>query len=63
VKGVEKCPACTTSRSHTDKFEKILSAITDELKKRDIACVDDKKELAMALSVMVADSLEIDIYK
>jgi hypothetical protein len=60
---MEKCPACTTSRSHTEKFEKVLSAITDELKKRDIACADDKDGLAMALSVLVADSLEIDIYK
>jgi hypothetical protein len=60
---MEKCPACTTSRSHTEKFEKILSAISGELKTRDIACVDDKEELAMALSVLVADSLEIDIYE
>lgn len=60
---MEKCPACTTSRIHTEEFEKIFSAISDELAKRDIKCVDDKHELAMALSVLVADSLEMDIYR
>ncbi|MEJ2697683.1 MAG: hypothetical protein P8013_13675 [Candidatus Sulfobium sp.] len=60
---MEKCPACTTSRSHTDKFEKIFAAISAELEKREITCVDDKQELAMALSVLVADSLDMDIYK
>jgi hypothetical protein len=60
---MEKCPACATARSHTEKFERILSAISDELKRRDTACMDDKEELAMALSVLVADSLEIAIYK
>lgn len=60
---MEKCPACATRRDHTDEFGKILSAISGELSKRDISCVEDKHELAMALSVLVADSLEIDIYK
>lgn len=60
---MEGCHVCSTSRSHTEAFEKILSAIVGELANRDITCVDDKQELAIALSVLVADSLEIDIYK
>ncbi|MGD1076142.1 MAG: hypothetical protein ABR903_08725 [Thermodesulfovibrionales bacterium] len=60
---MEKCPACTTSRSHTERFDKLYATIFHELKKRNISCIDDTEELAMALSVLAADSLEIDIYK
>jgi hypothetical protein len=60
---MEVCPACTTSRSHTEKFGKILAAISGELNKREAVCVDDKQELALALAVLVADALDMDIYK
>lgn len=57
-----KCPACTTHRVHTETFDKILSAIANELKERKVSGIDEE-ELAMALSVMVADVLNIDIYQ
>jgi hypothetical protein len=38
------------------------TAILDELKKRNIQGVGDAEELAKALSILVADSLGIDIY-
>jgi hypothetical protein len=40
----------------------MYTAILDELKRRNIPGVEDPDELAKALSVLVADSLEIDIY-
>ncbi len=58
-----QCPARTTHRSHTETFDKIFSAILDELKKRKTSGSDDAEELAMALSVLVADALKIDIYQ
>ncbi|MGD0885113.1 MAG: hypothetical protein ABSA46_09625 [Thermodesulfovibrionales bacterium] len=60
---MKKCPACTTSRSHTKKFDKLYTTIFHELKKRNVSSVDDIEELAMALSVLAADSLDIDIYE
>ena len=58
-----QCPACTTHRAHTETFDKILSAIANELRERKITGIEDVDELAMALSVMVADALKIDIYQ
>ena len=58
-----QCPACTTHRVHTEIFDKILSAIATELKERKVSGIDDVDELAMALSVLVADALKIDIYQ
>jgi hypothetical protein len=57
----EKCSVCITPK-HTDKFTKIYAVIVDELKKRNIQGVGDAEELAKALSILVADSLGIDIY-
>ena len=57
-----QCPACTTHRVHTEAFDKILSVIVKELEERKLSGID-KEELAMALSVMVADALKIDIYQ
>jgi hypothetical protein len=57
-----QCPACTTQRVHTETFEKILSAIATEIKERKVPGIDEE-ELAMALSVLVADALKIDIYQ
>ncbi|MCC6347619.1 MAG: hypothetical protein IT388_10575 [Nitrospirales bacterium] len=57
-----QCPI-NPRRSHTEKFEKIHSALHDELLKRNISGVDDVEELSMALAVLVADSLEIDVYE
>jgi hypothetical protein len=57
----EKCSVCVTP-THTEKFEKIYAAIHDELKKRNIQGSEDAGELAKALSILVADSLGIDIY-
>ena len=56
------CPACTTHRVHTEAFDKILSVIVNELKERKVSGIDEE-ELAMALSVLVADALKIDIYQ
>lgn len=58
----EKCSVCVTP-THTEKFEKIHAVIHEELKKRKIHGSEDAGELAMALSVLVADSLGIDVYK
>ena len=58
-----QCPACTTHRIHTEAFDKMLSAIVNELKERKLSGIDDADELAMALSVLVADALKIDIYQ
>ena len=58
-----QCPSCTTHRVHTVTFDKILSAIANELRERKDTGVEDVGELAMALSVMVADALKIDIYQ
>jgi hypothetical protein len=57
----EKCSVCVTPK-HTDQFTKINAAIVDELKRRNIPGVEDADELAKALSILVADSLGIDIY-
>lgn len=56
------CPTCTTSRPHSEKFDRIYGAIFTELNKGEMPCVEDVGELAMALSVLVADALDIDIY-
>jgi len=40
----------------------MYAAILDELKRRNMAGLEDPDELAKALSILVADSLEIDIY-
>jgi len=58
-----QCPACTTHRVHTEAFDKMLSVITNELKERKVSGIDDVDELAMALSVLVADTMKIDIYQ
>jgi hypothetical protein len=57
-----QCPACTTHRVHTEAFDKMLSVIAKELKERKVSGIDEE-ELAMALSVLVADALKIDIYQ
>jgi hypothetical protein len=57
----EKCSVCITP-THTEKFDRIYAAILDELKKRNIRGIEDPDELAKALSILVADSLEINIY-
>lgn len=58
-----QCPACTTHRVHTEPFDKILSVIANELKERKVPGIEDADELAMALSVLVADALRMDIYQ
>jgi hypothetical protein len=58
-----QCPACTTHRVHTEAFDRILSVIANELKERKVSGIEDVDELAMALSVLVADALKIDIYQ
>jgi hypothetical protein len=58
-----QCPACTTHRVHTETFDKILSVIAKELKERKASGIEEVDELAMALSVLVADALKIDIYQ
>ncbi|MBZ0157982.1 MAG: hypothetical protein K8I29_17435 [Alphaproteobacteria bacterium] len=59
-----QCPI-NPRRSHTERFEKIYSALHDELVKRNLSGVDDDdvEELTMALSVLVADALDIDVYE
>jgi len=57
----QKCSVCITP-THTEKFDRIYAAILDELKKRNIRGIEDPDELAKALSILVADSLEINIY-
>lgn len=57
----QKCSVCITP-THTEKFDRIYAAILDELKKRNIRGIEDPDELAKALSILVADSLEIKIY-
>ena len=58
-----QCPACTTHRVHTEAFDKMLSVIANELKDRKASGIEDVDELAMTLSVLVADALKIDIYQ
>jgi len=58
-----QCPACTTHRVHTEAFDKMLSVIVNVLKERKLSGIDDADELAMTLSVLVADALKIDIYQ
>ncbi len=58
----EKCSVCITPK-HSDAFAKVYTTILDELKKRNIQGVEDPDELAKALSILVADSLKIDIYQ
>ena len=57
----EKCSVCVTPK-HTDKFTNMYAVILDELKSRNLPGLEDPDELAKALSILVADSLEIDIY-
>lgn len=57
-----QCPLNTT-REHTDQFKKVYETLFGELKQRNITGVDDTEELAKALAVLVADSLEMKIYK
>jgi len=40
-----------------------LSVIVNVLKERKLSGIDDADELAMTLSVLVADALKIDIYQ
>ena len=56
-----ECPLCATAPKHTEKFEKLLSTVSEELKRREIPGID-AGELSMTLAVLVADSLGIDIY-
>ena len=58
-----QCPACTTHRIHTEAFDKMLSVIVNVLKERKLLGIDNADELAMTLSVLVADALKIDIYQ
>ena len=58
-----QCPACTTHRVHTEAFDKMLSVIVNVLKERKLSGIDNADELAMTLSVLVADALKIDIYQ
>ena len=57
----EQCSVCKKP-VHTDTFKKIYDVIYGELKRRDIRESEDDGELAKALSILVADALEIDIY-
>jgi hypothetical protein len=57
------CPACTTHRTHTETFDRLLATILAELNERKIPGLDDAGDLAMALSVLVADELKVDIYQ
>ena len=57
----QKCSVCITP-THTEKFDRIYAAILDELKKRNIRGIEDPDELAKTLSILVTDSLGIDIY-
>ena len=59
---MEKCSVCVTPK-HTEKFERIRTAILDELNMRSSRNIDDAEELAMALSVLVAEALSLDIYQ
>jgi len=59
----QQCPARTTHRTHTETFDRLFSTILTELKERKIPGLDDAEELAMALSVIVADELKVDIYQ
>jgi len=59
---MEKCSVCVTPK-HTEKFERIRTAILDELNKRNSRDIDDAGELATALSVLVAEALGLDIYQ
>lgn len=58
----QQCPACTTHRTHTETFDRLFSTILTELKERKIPELD-AEELAMALSVLIADTLKVDIYQ
>jgi predicted ATPase len=58
----QQCPASTT-RKHTDTFARLYSTILNELKERKVPAPEDAEELAMALSVLVADELKVDIYQ
>ena len=57
-----QCPACTTHRVHTEAFDKMLTVIVNGLRKWKVSEINED-ELAMALSVLVADALKIDIYQ
>jgi hypothetical protein len=58
----EKCPLCITSRPHTKEYDRIHSAILTELNHRGFTDAD-AGELATALSVLVADALELNVYE
>jgi len=58
-----QCPGCATAGKHTNKFEKIYSTILDEMTKRKYPGLEDPEELAKTLAVLIADSLDIDIYE
>jgi len=60
---MEESPACPTARKHTRKFERIYTTILNEVTKRGYSGVEDPEELAKTLAVLVADSLDIDIYE
>lgn len=57
----EKCLVCITP-THTEEFDRIHAAILDELSKSCIQGEGEAEELAKALTIRVADALDIDIY-
>lgn len=58
----KQCPA-STRRTHTETFSRLYSTILNELKERQVPNSEDAEELAMALAVLVADELKVDIYQ
>lgn len=60
--GKKKCSVCITL-THTEKFDRIHAAILDELSKCCIQGGGEAEELAKALTIRVADALDIDIYR
>lgn len=57
-----KCP-CDTRREHTEQFDKIYAAIFNELQQRAVPGSEEAEELSKALSVLVADALDLEIYR
>ncbi|MBA4372743.1 MAG: hypothetical protein C0402_07740 [Thermodesulfovibrio sp.] len=58
----QQCPA-STRRTHTETFTRLYTTILNELQERKVPGPGDAEELAMALSVLVADELRVDIYQ
>lgn len=57
-----KCP-CDTRPEHTEQFDKIYTAVFNELQQRNIPGLEDVEELSKALSILVADALNLEIYR